>query len=103
MNRGPRPYSFYIVDYDSRNLEEYLTVSLRGVTYHKIEDEEAEDEFFTIQALHKDVQRYKVIRHIPFFKNYVIQKALNHWKTSMFRKKFINQCQFLKDNLFSQN
>ena len=50
MNRRSLPYSYYIVEYENRNRAEYLTVSLRGITGFK---EDEEDEFYLIPKLAK--------------------------------------------------
>ena len=47
MNRGEMPYSYYIVEYENVNRDEFLTVSLRGVSIYKNE----EAEFTTVEKL----------------------------------------------------
>ncbi len=43
MNRATMPYDYYIVEYEQRNMNEYLTVSARGVTFLT----DGENEFYT--------------------------------------------------------
>lgn len=99
MNRKAAPYSFYIVDYDDRDKEEYLTVSLRGITYYK----EEENEFYTIDKFAQEIERYKQIKQIYFFREYVRVKVMNHWKQIMLRRKFNLKCKYITSHLFSQN
>ena len=76
MNRRDQPYSFYIVDYDDRNDAEYLTVSLRGISYYK----DDENEFYTIRKFRKEIEVFKKIKRIGFFRNYIREKIIMHWK-----------------------
>ena len=85
MNRGELPYSYYIVEYEDRNPNEYLTVSLRGIAEIKGEDEE----FFTKKQLQKEIQKYRQVREIGFFKDYIKTKTFKHWGQKTLKKKFL--------------
>lgn len=99
MNRKELPYSFYIVDYEDRNREEFLTVSLRGITHYR----EGEDEFYSIRKFTREIEQFKAVKLIQFFRDYLRTKVLLHWKERMVRKIFNLKCRFLTTHLFSQN
>lgn len=60
MNRGQLPYSYEIVDYEDVNHDEFLTVSLRGVSIYK----DGESEFTTAEKLYREIEVYRKIKKI---------------------------------------
>jgi endonuclease I len=95
MNRGEMPYEYYIVEYENRNRQEYLTVSKRGVTFHT----GGEGDFYTREMLLREIKLYNRIKLIPFYQNYLIVKTLKVWKNAMLKRRFDTASQSLEKGL----
>lgn len=84
MNRRERPYDYFIVEYEQRNRLEYLTVSIRGITFYS----HGESEFYTRDMLLREIKLYNRIRLIGFFDSYCLVKTMKIWKNVMLKFRF---------------
>ncbi len=96
--KGKNFYEFYACHFEDINTEQddYITVSSRGVT-HFIKDEA---EFLTLSEWRDEVENYKKMNDISFFKNFRIGKSFTLWKRLVKRTKMIERGSFLKKELF---
>lgn len=84
MNRGQLPYDYQIVEYEQRNRLEYLTVSIRGITFYSY----GETDFYTREQLLREIKLYNRVRLIGFFDNYLLVKTIKIWKNAMLKFRF---------------
>lgn len=64
---------------------------------------EGESEFYTLRRFRKEIELYRRLRTVPFFRDYLKAKVTMHWKQHMIRRKLKLKARYLALNLFSQN
>lgn len=77
-------------------IDDYITLSARGVM-HFIKKEA---EFMTLAEWMDEVENYKKINDIPFFKNFRKGKSFSLWKSYVKRTKMDERKAYLKKALF---
>ncbi len=60
LNKKSHAYDFYIVEFDKRNLKEYMTISKRGITHYQ----DGVGEFMTINQWKRDANMFNKLRNI---------------------------------------
>lgn len=79
LNRQSHPYDYKIVEFNSRNPNEYMTISARGIT-HFYKDEVY---FMTIEEWEREAKMFHQLLQIDFFKQYKKWKNFSLWKKLM--------------------
>jgi dynein heavy chain len=95
MNRSG-PYEFQIVPFSQINPNDYMTISIRGVTHYS----DGELDFQDLSEWQRDQEMYRKIVQIPFFEKYRKWKLFSVWKSIM-RSQRVRKCsKTLNQNLF---
>ena len=75
LNRRNHAYDYKIVDYDKRNLKDYMTISARGITHYV----DNVGEFIKIEQWEKEMKQFQKLGQIGFFKEYKLWKNFYIW------------------------
>merc|ERR550514_71093 len=95
MNRSG-PYEFQIVPFSQINPNDYMTISIRGVTHYA----GGQLDFQDLSEWQRDQEMYRKITQIPFFAKYRKWKLFSVWKSVM-RNQRVRKCsKTLNSNLF---
>ncbi|CAJ1348169.1 unnamed protein product, partial [Effrenium voratum] len=86
MNRSG-PYEFEIVPFSKINPNDYMTISIRGVTHYS----NGELDYQDLADWQRDQDMYRKIIEIPFFKKYQRWKLFSVWKSAM-RNQRVQKC-----------
>eukprot|EP00930_Biecheleria_cincta_P027502 TRINITY_DN19311_c0_g1_i1.p1 TRINITY_DN19311_c0_g1~~TRINITY_DN19311_c0_g1_i1.p1 ORF type:complete len:4103 (-),score=885.99 TRINITY_DN19311_c0_g1_i1:122-12430(-) len=86
MNRSG-PYEFEIVPFSKINPNDYMTISIRGVTHYS----NGELDYQDLTDWQRDQDMYRRIIDIPFFKKYQRWKLFSVWKSAM-RNQRVQKC-----------
>jgi dynein heavy chain len=96
MNRSG-PYDFEIVPFSKINPNDYMTISIRGVTHYS----NGEHDYQDLSEWQRDQEMYRKIVQIPFFDKYQRWKLFSVWKSVMRNQRVHNCSKTLNANLFS--
>ncbi|CAE8588829.1 unnamed protein product, partial [Polarella glacialis] len=86
MNRSG-PYEFEIVPFSKINPNDYMTISIRGVTHYS----NGELDYQDLSEWQRDQEMYRKIIEIPFFSKYQRWKLFSVWKSAM-RNQRVQKC-----------
>lgn len=96
MNRSG-PYEFEIVPFSKINPNDYMTISIRGVTHYA----NGELDYQDLSEWQRDQEMYRKIVQIKFFARYQHWKMFSVWKSAM-RNQRVQKCsRTLNANLFA--
>jgi dynein heavy chain len=87
LNRYEHPYDWRIVEFDRRNREEYMTISVRGITKYV----DGGIEFQEIGTWERERTTFLKLKRIGFFKTYKMWKTFCVWKRLM-RHNIMSEC-----------
>uniref|UniRef100_A0A0G4I0U0 Uncharacterized protein n=1 Tax=Chromera velia CCMP2878 TaxID=1169474 RepID=A0A0G4I0U0_9ALVE len=90
------PYEYQIVPFSRIREQDYLTISIRGVTHYH----QGEVEFITLQEWQHDQELYRKIVNVDFFAKYQMWKMFATWKGVMRDQRFKKCKRTLEANLF---
>eukprot|EP00971_Amphidinium_carterae_P086702 1715653-Amphidinium_carterae.2 len=91
------PYEFEIVPFSKINPNDYMTISIRGVTHYS----NGELDYQDLSEWQRDQEMYRKIVQIPFFEKYQRWKLFTVWKSAM-RNQAVQKCsRTLNGNLFA--
>ena len=96
--KGNNFYEFYKCSFDQINADtdDYLTISSRGITHFVCK----ETEFLTISEWKNEIESYKMINQISFFRNFRIGKSFFLWRRLVKRTKMVERGSYLSKELF---
>lgn len=86
MNRSG-PYEFEIVPFSKINPNDYMTISIRGVTHYA----NGELDYQDLSEWQRDQEMYRKIIKISFFEKYQRWKLFSVWKSAM-RNQRVQKC-----------
>jgi len=86
MNRSG-PYEFEIVPFSKINPNDYMTISIRGVTHYA----NGELDYQDLSDWQRDQEMYRKIIQIAFFEKYQRWKLFSVWKSAM-RNQRVQKC-----------
>ncbi|CAD8169807.1 unnamed protein product [Paramecium pentaurelia] len=83
LNNQGNPYEWKVVNYENRKMNQYMTISGRGIVIHHSNFEE----FVSIKQFENDRKLYYRLQKIEFFRNYLKQKTFTRWKKLSIKNK----------------
>ncbi|XP_075403843.1 LOW QUALITY PROTEIN: dynein heavy chain domain-containing protein 1 [Tenrec ecaudatus] len=96
-SRHFRPYNLVVVPPNKVNPEHYIFSPFGILHMHPVEGSDT----MTLGTWHRHSVLWQKLQFIPFFKNYLVRKALTRWKKTV-KFQVMRQCQlFLRNHLLS--
>ncbi|CAD8076520.1 unnamed protein product [Paramecium sonneborni] len=97
LNKRDHAYDYEIVEFEDRNVKEYMTISARGITYYQNE----EATFLTIEEWQREANLFQDLLKIDFFRKYKLWKNFFLWKRLMRKKILAKNQELMVSNMFT--